>query len=288
MKILVIGANGMLGREVVFQFSRFAEPENMSPEIIAANHSHIDIMNHSHTFKFITKSMPDVIINCAAFTDVDACETLIDKAYSVNASGAKNIAVAGKKIGAKVIHISTDYVFDGTSNTPYTETDIPNPLSVYGKSKLEGELAVRESTNNFAIVRTSRLYGPYGDNFVKRILCLGRQNQSISVVADQIGNPSYSEDLAYALWIIITLNLYGIYHVTNKGSCSWYEWAVKIFEITGHRIDIRPILAKDFTRAAVVPQNASLDCSKYEKASKHKMRPWQETLNDYLTRYLIH
>ncbi|MBM4054370.1 MAG: dTDP-4-dehydrorhamnose reductase [Planctomycetes bacterium] len=287
MKILIIGSDGILGWELVNRLPRLSEAERQPLTVIAAAHSHIEITNASNTSEVIVRNMPDIIINCAAYTNVDACETNIDKAYSVNADGAKNIAQAGKNINAKVIHISTDYVFDGEKNTPYTETDPTRPLSVYGKSKLAGEIAVQEINGNYAIVRTSRLYGPRRSNFVTKILNIGIEKRSVSAVIDQFGSPTYAADLAHAIWYVFSSDLRGIYHIANDGICSWYEWAKKIFELTNNQITLHPIKAKDFKRAATVPQNSALNCAKFVQASRHKMRPWQEALEEYLKNSVI-
>ncbi len=285
MKILVIGSRGMLGRDLVRRLPGFSGSGILCPEVIAAAHEDVDITNALHSSTFIAGITPDVIVNCAAFTNVDACETHISESFAINATGAKNIALAGKETGAKVIHISTDYVFDGTKSVPYSETDKPNPLSVYGRSKLEGELAVQETTDNSVIIRTAWLYGPHRKNFVTTMLELGRKNHSVTVVTDQYGCPTYTDDLSCAIWNIIFLDLRGLYHVTNAGTCSRYEWARKIFEVTGNRIAVLPVKTSDYTRAARVPQNSSLNCAKYSSASGHKMRPWQEALEEYIQNY---
>jgi len=282
MRILVIGSNGMLGRDLVERLPNFSDSQFPHIEIIAANHGHVDITHGPNTSKFIAQIKSDVIVNCAAFTNVDACETHISEAFAVNATGAKNVALAGKETRAKVIHVSTDFVFDGTKNEPYIETDRPNPLSIYGKSKLEGELAVQEISDNYAIVRTAWLYGPYRNNFVTTMLDLGKKNGSVSVVTDQCGCPTYTADLSYAIWTIILLDLRGLYHVTNTGTCSRYEWAKKIFESTGYQVSVLPVKTADYKRAAAVPQNSSLNCTKYTTASGHKIRPWQEALEEYI------
>lgn len=282
MKILIIGAQGMLGRDLVTRLPTLSDPSFSRIEVIAANHGHVDITHGPNTTKFISQIMPDIIVNCAAFTNVDACETQISESFAVNATGIKNVALAGKETGAKVIHISTDYVFDGTRNGPYSETDKPNPISVYGKSKLEGEREIQEISDNYAIIRTAWLYGPNKKNFVTTILNLGRQKHTVSVVTDQCGCPTYTADLSYAIWKIISLDLRGLYHVTNDGTCSRYEWARKIFELTGDQVSVLPVKTADYKRAATVPQNSSLNCTKYATASGHKMRPWQEALEEYI------
>ena len=284
MKILVIGSNGMLGRDLVTHLSNPSDVKNSGIEVIAADRKRLDITHSSSTTKFIIQIMPDVIINCAAFTNVDACETRISEAFVVNATGAKNVALAGKQTGSKVVHISTDYVFDGIKDEPYIETDKPNPISIYGKSKLEGERAVQETCGNYIIIRTAWLYGPYRKNFVTTILDLGKKNHSVSVVTDQYGCPTYTVDLSDAIRNIISLDLRGIYHVTNYGTCSRFEWAQKIFELTGDQVSVLPLKTADYKRAAKVPQNSSLDCTKYTIASGHKMRSWQGALEEYISK----
>lgn len=287
MKILVTGCRGMLGRELVNRLNSISGSQNLQLEVIATDCEHLDITHHINTIRFAAQIKPDTIVNCAAFSNVDACETQISDAFAVNAIGAGNIAFAAKQTGAKVIHISTDYVFDGTKIAPYKETDKPNPLSIYGKSKLEGELAVQEITDNYAIIRTAWLFGQYRKNFVTSMLDLAEKNRSLSVVADQYGCPTYTEDLSNAIWMAIQLDLKGIYHVTNSGTCSRYGWAKKIFELTGSQASVLPIKTADYKRAASVPQNSSLDCAKYAQASGQKMRSWQEALEEYLIKLHI-
>ncbi|MBE7445801.1 MAG: dTDP-4-dehydrorhamnose reductase [Planctomycetia bacterium] len=285
MKILIIGAQGMLGRDLATRLPTLSDSSFPCIEVIAANHDHVDITHGPNTSKFIGQITPDIIVNCTAFTNVDACETQISESFAVNATGIKNIALAGNETGAKVIHISTDYIFDGTKNGPYSETDKPNPISVYGKSKLEGEREIQEISVNYAIIRTAWLYGPYKKNFVTTILNLGRQKHTVSVVTDQCGCPTYTADLSYAIWKIISLDLRGLYHVTNYGTCSRYEWARKIFELTGDQVSVLPVKTADYKRAALVPQNSSLDCTKYTTASGQRMRSWQEALEEYIQNY---
>lgn len=282
MKILVLGSQGMLGKELVSRLPAFARASLSPITVIAANHTQVDITRGTDTSRFILRERPDVIVNCAAFTNVDACETQRTEAFGVNASGAKNIALAGKETGARLIHISTDFVFDGTKNEPYVETDQPNPVSQYGKSKLEGELAIQEISDAYTIIRTAWLYGHGKKNFVTTIRDIGNRNGSVSVVTDQCGSPTYTADLSHAIWMIISRNLQGIYHVANTGTCSRYEWARKIFELTGDQVSVYPLKTGDYKRAATVPQNSSLNCLKYATASGHTMRPWQEALKEYL------
>jgi len=286
MKVLVIGSHGMLGKDLVNRLSNLSDQKNPGNEVIAADREHVDITHGEDASKFIAQIKPDVIVNCAAFSNVDACEIQISEAFAVNAHGARNVALAGKQTGAKVIHISTDYVFDGMKNEPYLETDKPHPLSVYGKSKLEGEIAVQEINGNCVIIRTAWLFGPYRNNFVTTMLELGRENRSVSVVTDQHGSPTYTTDLSDAIRTAISKDLRGIYHVTNSGTCSRYEWAQKIFELTGNQVSVLPLKTADYKRAARVPQNSSLDCTKYTTTTGQKMRSWQEALKEYIFKAL--
>jgi len=286
MKILVIGSHGMLGRDLVNRLSTLSDQKNPGNEVIAVDHEHVDITHGEDTSKFVIEVKPDVIVNCAAFSNVDACETQISEAFAVNATGARNVALAGKQTGAKIIHISTDYVFDGNKNQPYIETDKPDPISVYGKSKLEGELAVQEIGGNYVIIRTAWLFGPFRKNFVTAMLELGRKNRSVSVVTDQHGSPTYTADLSDAIQTAISKDLRGIYHVTNSGACSRYEWARKIFELTGNQVSVISLKTADYKRAARVPQNSSLDCTKYTTTTGQKMRSWQEALREYIFKAL--
>ena len=286
MKVLVIGSHGMLGKDLANRLSSLSDQKNPGNEVIAVDHEHVDITHGEDTSKFVIEVKPDVIVNCAAFSNVDACETQISEAFAVNATGARNVALAGKQTGAKIIHISTDYVFDGNKNQPYIETDKPDPISVYGKSKLEGELAVQEIGGNYVIIRTAWLFGPFRKNFVTAMLELGRKNRSVSVVTDQHGSPTYTADLSDAIQTAISKDLRGIYHVTNSGACSRYEWARKIFELTGNQVSVISLKTADYKRAARVPQNSSLDCTKYTTTTGQKMRSWQEALREYIFKAL--
>ena len=287
MKILVTGARGMLGRYLVGMLTNLSTAGNLGLEITATDREQLDITHPQETSRFIGDCKPEVVVNCAAFTNVDACETQISDAFAVNASGAKSVAMAGKQIGAKIVHISTDYVFDGAKMDSYSETDKPNPLSVYGKSKLEGELAIQEIADNYAILRTAWLFGPYRRNFVTAILERGKKNREVSVVTDQYGSPTYTADLSQAVWNVISQDVRGLYHFTNTGRCSRYDWAKKIFELTGEQVSVLPVKTADYKRAAIVPQNSALNCAKYRLATGHKIRHWQEVLEEYLQKTLL-
>ena len=222
MKILITGAYGMLGsdlREVLKNF-----------ELICTGSKDLDITDEEGVMDFINEHCPDLVINAAAYTAVDDCETHYDEAYAVNAIGPKNLAMACNKINVPLIHISTDYVFEGSKRTPLIESDKLGPKSAYGKTKLAGEKFIQEKTEKYFILRTSWLYGLHGKNFVSTMLDLAESHDEITVVDDQIGSPTYSLDLAVAITNLLHSDKYGIYHVTNEGECSWYEFSKLIFE----------------------------------------------------------
>ncbi|MBU0549327.1 MAG: dTDP-4-dehydrorhamnose reductase, partial [Candidatus Omnitrophica bacterium] len=227
-KVLVTGSKGMLG-------SILTEVLSAEFEVKGIDIEDSDIIDTEKTTKIIKNYNPGIIIHTAGFTDVDECELNQKKAFSINSLGTKNVAGAANEVGATLFYISTDYVFDGKKSIPYTESDIPNPVNIYGKSKLEGEEIIRNNLTKYFILRTSWLFGPRGKNFVSTILQKAKENDRLQVVDDQVGSPTYTLDLADAIrFLLSTLNsqllsgYYGIYHITNAGSCSWYEFAKEI------------------------------------------------------------
>ncbi|ODS32937.1 MAG: dTDP-4-dehydrorhamnose reductase [Candidatus Scalindua rubra] len=284
MKILITGSHGMLGTDL----TNLLRKKMTSPipdeglKVIDAPHEVLDITLEDEVSNFILKHTPDIIINCAAFTNVDKCETEREMAFKVNALGPKYIAAAAKECGARVIHISTDFVFDGNSNRPYVEEDQTNPLSEYGRTKLEGEKNIQKHCNTFLILRASWLFGHHGTNFVEKMFELAKHDKELSIVHDERGSPTYTVDLTEALWTLIKQKYEGIVHVTNEGNCSRYEWANKIFEILGYNINIHPIESSQYKRPAKVPLNSSLNCQKFTTITGIQMRPWEEALKDYL------
>jgi dTDP-4-dehydrorhamnose reductase len=284
MKILITGSNGMLGTDLVNLLkSREASPEH-NPEVIEAPHEVLDITLEDRVSDFISTHTPDIIVNCAAFTNVDKCETEREAAFSVNALGPKYIAAAAKKCGARVIQISTDFVFDGNGNRPYTEEDQTNPLSEYGRTKLEGERNIQSYCDSYLIVRTSWLFGHNGINFAAKMLELAEQHKELSIVTDETGSPTYTPDLAEALWLLIKQKCEGVINVSNDGSCSRYEWAEYIFETMGFKIKMNPIKSSEYKRPAKVPLNSTLNCQKFTTITGMQMRPWEETVESYLRR----
>lgn len=272
MKILLLGKNGLLGSAIV--------KANQSHEIIGLSHSECDICNTAEVESQIAKISPDIVINATGYTAVDKAETEADKAFDINAKAVAELAKILAKKRIPLVHISTDYVFDGTKKGGYVETDAPNPLSVYGASKAEGEKAVLDNTKLFYLIRTSWLYGEGGKNFVDTMIELHRNNKGkpLKVVSDQIGSPTYANDFVTAIFRLIKAKKYGIFHVTNDGTCSWYEFAVKIFEELGVNQPVIPITTEELNRPAMRPKNSVLINTKTEK-----LRHWKLALKDYLS-----
>jgi len=279
MKILLIGASGMLGGDLQPLLSA-------RHEVIGRNSHDLDITDPVQTEKEIHLLQPDVVINAAAFTDVDGCESQRERAFSVNAEGAGHVARSCRSAGARLIHLSTDYVFDGTSPVPYTEESSPHPLNVYGESKLQGERSIQETGGNHLILRTAWLYGRQGKNFVDTILRLASRQEELRVVDDQRGSPTFTRDLSRAMAQLLDKDVRGILHVTNSGSCSWFEFTKKILatkRIPGREIRVVPISSRELNRPARRPSNSVLECSRFQKLTGSQMRPWDEALRDYLS-----
>lgn len=282
MKVLVTGASGQLGRDVVLLL------EKEGHDILACDRDQMDITNQAQCNEVISSYHPEVIIHCAAYTAVDAAETDTDGAYKVNAVGTRNVAVAAEKVGAKLIYISTDYVFDGQSTTPYQEYDDTNPQSVYGKSKRAGEWLVQSLCSKWFVVRTSWVYGLHGNNFVKTMLKLGQEKPKLQVVHDQKGSPTYTVDLALFLIELMGTEMYGIYHASNCGDCTWYEFTQAIFEeaqtVVGVSVqaELEPCTTEQFPRPAPRPVNSVMDHMSIRTNGLTDLRPWREGLRDFI------
>lgn len=275
MKVLVTGASGQLGSDLVKILS-------LKHEVIGLDRKQLDITNLEQCRKVIAYYHPDTIIHAAAYTAVDLAETEVDRAYEVNAYGTRNIALAAEQIGAKVCYISTDYVFDGTKATPYFEYDQTNPQSVYGSSKRAGEQLLASLCSRYFIVRTSWVYGKHGHNFVKTMLRLAQERDSLQVVNDQTGSPTYTVDLSYFLMELVQSDQYGIYHASNTGSCTWYEFAKQIFEWSGHQVSIQPVTSEQFPQAASRPRNSVLEHMSIRVNGFNDLRHWREGLSAFL------
>jgi len=288
MKILITGSNGMLGTDFVDLLKNRKASLDPNLEFIEAPHEVLDITREDTISGFISTHTPDIIVNCAAFTNVDKCETESETAFNVNALGPKYLATAAKECGARLIHISTDFVFDGNGDRPYIEKDQTNPLSEYGRTKLEGEKNIQSHCNSYLIVRTSWLFGHNGINFAAKMLELAEQNKELSIVTDEIGSPTYTPDLAVALWTLIKQKCEGVINVSSYGSCSRYEWAEYIFKMMGYKIKINPIKSSQYKRPAKVPLNSTLNCQKFTTITGMRMRPWQEAVESYLKKQKYH
>ena len=280
MHILITGSNGMLGHALTFVLSKQHKPTGLDlPEL--------DITNLSSTKSIISSYQPDLIINAAAYTDVDGCETNENQAFAANATGARNLAVVADELNIPLVHISTDYIFDGTSTIPYKESDIPNPQSIYGKSKLLGENHVREFCHKHYIIRTSWLYGEHGKNFVATMLRLAQERYELGVVNDQTGSPTYTVDLAQAIAELIAELIaqpaYGTYHITNSGTCTWYEFTLEIFRQAGiGGVRVNPITTEEINRPAPRPRNSVMDNYNWRMQGHQPLRHYKEALADYL------
>lgn len=276
MKVLVTGANGQLGYDVV------KELQKQNIECYGATRQDFDIVDFEATKKFITNYMPDAVIHCAAYTAVDKAEDEQGLCYLVNASATENIAEICKKINVKMLYISTDYVFDGTKDDFYEVDDKPNPINVYGKTKLLGEQAVQKILDKYFIVRISWVFGEHGNNFVKTMLRLGKERKEISVVADQYGSPTYTADLAPLLVEMIKTDKYGVYHATNEGVCTWAEFAEEIFKIAGMDVKVNHITTAEYPTRAKRPINSRLSKKKLRQKSFKTFENWKETLKNFL------
>jgi len=277
-KVLVVGALGMLGHDLVKVFAR-------GYEVIGVDKEEIDITRQGATIKMVKEIAPAVVINAAGYTDVDGCEKKMRKAFAVNGEGARNLAKGCRDNGAKLVYISTDYIFDGEKKTPYREGDTPNPLNIYGESKLMGERYIEGLLDNYLIVRTQWLYGQHGRNFVETILALARERDIIEVVHDQKGSPTYTADLSKAIAALVRKDLKGTFHVCNKGSCSWYDFALESLQLAGvSGVKIVPVSSTDLNRPAKRPLYSVFNCQRLQQEAGIEMRPWQEALKDYFSR----
>jgi dTDP-4-dehydrorhamnose reductase len=275
MKVMIIGAEGMLGHDLEDILSK-------DHQISTTTIDTLDITDIEKTIKTVKDINPDVLVHAAAFTDVDGSEAKEDVAYNVNALGTRNVALACREADSALVYICTDYVFDGTKGTPYREYDQTNPLSVYGKTKHQGEVYIRDILNKFYIVRTAWLYGYHGPNFITTMLKLAENHDSISVVSDQVGSPTYTRDLANAINQLITKPAYGIYHVTNSDHCSWYEYAQEIFQNAGIDIELKPVSTEEFGSAAPRPLYSVLDNYNWKMEGFPPIRSYKDALKEYM------
>lgn len=284
-KILVTGCNGQLGRAIRKEYKdagvRFINTDVKESEGIVA----LDISDINQVMELIKSEKPDVIINCAAHTNVDACETQWDLAYKINAIGPRNLSIAANEVNAKMIHVSTDYVFEGNGEMPYKEFDIPNPVSAYGKTKLEGEKFVQQFANKYFILRTAWLYGE-GKNFVKTMLQLAKTHDEVSVVCDQVGTPTSAVELAKMIHYLEETDNYGLFHATCEGDTNWAAFAEEIFKLAGKNVRVNHVTSEQYAKmnpaSANRPAYSILDNYMLRLTSDYKMADWKEALKVYM------
>lgn len=288
MVVLVTGANGQLGQSIQFIANQYP-----NIQFIYTDYQELDITNFESCHTVFAKYKPQFCINTAAYTAVDKAESEAEKAHLINVIGPENLAKVCKEYNTILLHISTDFIFDGTSTQPYLETDIPNPKSVYGQTKLDGELAVQKNWEKHFIIRTSWVYSQFANNFMKTMLRLASERDSLSVVNDQIGTPTYAVDLAKVLMVIIVssfklassvrfhsgqVSSFGIYNFSNEGQCSWYDFANEIFHQKGIKIDLKPIPTSAYPTPAKRPAYSVLDKTKIKSTFDIKINDWQTSL----------
>ncbi|WP_339257589.1 dTDP-4-dehydrorhamnose reductase [Paenibacillus sp. FSL R5-0713] len=281
-RVMVTGAAGQLGYDVVKTF------EAEGHQVLACDKNQMDITDQQQCTDIITTFRPHIIIHCAAFTAVDQAEADEDTAFAINASGTRNIAVAAESMKAKLVYISTDYVFDGSGSTPYQEYDVTNPQSVYGKSKLAGERLVQSLCTQWFIIRTSWVFGVHGNNFVKTMLELMVKRPQLQVVHDQQGSPTYTVDLARFIHLLSVSEKYGIYHASNSGTCTWYEFAKVIREEASKQsvfeptAELTPCTTEQFPRPAPRPAYSVMDHLAIRTNGLQPLRHWREALIAFL------
>ncbi len=280
MVVLVTGSAGQLGQSL-----QFIAPKYPEAQFVFCSSNELDITNIENCRQVFSKHQPDYCINAAAYTAVDKAESESEKAHLINVVGAKNLAEVCQENDTVLLHISTDFVFDGNKKVPYNEQDLTNPTGVYGQTKLDGEIAIQELWEKHFIIRTSWVYSQFGNNFMKTMLRLASERDSLSVVNDQIGTPTNAIDLADALVkiIISNKNAFGIYNFSNEGQCSWYEFAQKIFEINEININLQPIPTSSFPTPAKRPSYSVLDKTKIKSTFGLEIKSWEESLKTIAT-----
>jgi dTDP-4-dehydrorhamnose reductase len=281
--VVVLGAKGMLGRDLV-SILRERLDDAAGDRVVAWDKDELDMTCSGAIVETLGRIAPGVVINCAAYTNVDGCESNVDEAMAINAVAPALLGEACRSVGALLVHISTDFIFDGRSRRPYRPDDAANPLSVYGRSKWEGEEAVHASGCRSLIVRTSWLYGVHGRNFVEAILQKAKTGESLRVVDDQVGRPTFTVDLSDALVRLLDVGAEGVVHFANDGECSWNVFAKAIVELAGLNTSVAAISSGELDRPAKRPAYSVLDLSNYQKLTNHAPRSWREALAEYMVR----
>ncbi len=284
MKIAIIGANGQLGSDIYKVF------ECQGEEVVALTHDIFEVIDFDSVATVLRQVSPDLVINTAAMHNVEACENDPKKSFLVNGIGARNVAVMSNEVGFALMHISSDYVFDGSKTAPYIETDCPNPLNVYGNTKLSGEFFVRNIAKKYFILRVSGIYGlnpcraKGGQNFVTLMLRLAKERDEIRVVNDEIISPTYTGDIAQQILHLTGCDNYGLYHVTTQGHCSWHEFAVKIFELTNTSVRLSIADPNEFPMKVPRPKYSVLDNKSLKSIGLDVMPHWSQSLQNYLNK----
>lgn len=279
-KVWIVGANGRVGHELL---KIFMEKEI---EVFYTDEDEVDIVKMDDVINYADLNRPHDIINCAGMTDVIACEKNIDSAYKVNAIGARNLSIAARKVGARMIQLSTDDVFDGQTNQPYTEFDTPNPRTIYGKSKLAGENFVRELTTKHIIIRSSWIFGS-GDNYVKNLLDEANRNYNIGVAKDQFASPTSAKYLAEMILYLMEFGEYGLFHVTCQGVCSRFEFAEEVLRLTKTKAQLHPVTSEKDKLTSFRPSHSVLDNLMLRLLGIPLLPPWQQALEDYINQYQL-
>jgi dTDP-4-dehydrorhamnose reductase len=275
MKILITGSNGQLGRELAEVLP------GRGHETVALSRGDLDVADPEAVERTVEAHSPDLVVNAAAYTNVDGCETELDLAYSINALGPRNLAQVCERLGCELLHVSTNYVFDGEGDLPYEPFDPPNPISAYGRTKLAGEEYVKHLMNRWYIVRSAGVYGR-GHNFVRTMLRVAAERDTLKVKDDEFISPTYARDLAEGIAGVLETGHYGLYHLTNAGSCSWYEFTQEIFRLSGVEVEVVPIPGSEYPLPAARPANGVLS-----SLGSFELRHWREALADYLEREAV-
>lgn len=276
MKVFITGVSGQLGHDVAEVLAA------RGIEYMGVSSKELDICDKDAVFTMLDGYRPDAVIHCAAYTKVDLAESEPEKCWSVNVDGTRNIAEACRKLGAKMVYISTDYVFPGEGDRPYEVDDPTRPLNTYGRTKLAGELAVQSMTDKHFIVRTSWVIGVNGNNFVKTMLRLADTHDELSVVCDQVGSPTFTSDLAPLLCDMIMTEKYGVYHATNEGTCSWAELAEEVFRLAGKNVRVKHVTTEEYGAKARRPKNSRLSKEKLSENGFGRLPEWNEALAGYV------
>jgi len=276
VKVLVTGVKGQLGYDIMKSLAK------RGIDAVGADLEEFDITELEQTKGFITQANPDVVVHCSAYTAVDKAEENKELCYNVNAVGSRNIATVCRELDAKMVYFSTDYVFPGKGEQFYEPEDATGPVSQYGMTKLEGEKAVQEILDKYFILRTSWVFGINGNNFVKTMLRLGKERDTINVVCDEIGSPTYTADLAELVCDMLVTDKYGVYHVTNEGICSWADFTKEIFRQAGYDTAVNPITQKEYGAKAARPLNSRMSKDKLERNGFHRLPLWQDALKRYM------